>query len=129
MWTEKESQVLDMLLTGIRWVELEKLLGVSRDTVKRRIYRMCRKIGLPRSTVSYVALVAYESYRRRPDLIPFANGDRAQEVGAVSAQDFATIKLAISAYREKRHEPDIQKSSDHLSEACSQRNSDERRAR
>lgn len=43
-----------------------------------------------------IQLVANEVYRTHPELVPFNDGDRAEQVGELSATQHAALKMIVS---------------------------------
>ena len=80
MWTPKEQQTLDLLLSGVKMEDVHVVMKCTKHVVRERLRQMYRKAGIT-SGCKAVKLVTDEAYRRDPDLIPFIDGDRAQKLG------------------------------------------------
>jgi DNA-binding NarL/FixJ family response regulator len=63
--TERESQVLDLLVTGIRDRDIAEELGVSTRTVSKHLQAVYRKLSV--STRAAAVAVALKAAGRRPD--------------------------------------------------------------
>lgn len=92
-FTYKQQQILDLLLDGCEWADLENRLHITRDAVKQRLSCMYKRAGIPANRLSLIALVVQETYRRRPELIPFADGDRALQIGDIPAAVYARVRV------------------------------------
>lgn len=83
---------MELLLAGTRPYQIGKELGLTHRTIKAHLhimYTAARVTGHP-----LISLIRGEMEHRRPDLIAFANGDRASEVGRASASEHAALKMA-----------------------------------
>jgi DNA-binding NarL/FixJ family response regulator len=63
--TERESQVLNLLVTGIRDREIAEELGLSTRTVSKHLEAVYRKLGV--STRAAAVAVAVKTAERRPE--------------------------------------------------------------
>lgn len=100
MWTPKEQQTLDFLLSGVKIEDLHVAMECSKHGVKERLRQMYRKAGIT-SGCKAIKLVTEEAYRRDPDLIPFIDGDRAQKLGERPAILAIQGKLHIERAHQK----------------------------
>lgn len=63
--SERESQVLALLITGRRNIEIAEALFLSPDTVKSHLRSVFRKIGVRNRTEAVAFALRDESFRRR----------------------------------------------------------------
>lgn len=97
--SRRQAQVLELILKAQTNAAIAQRLGISVPTVKMHCRMLFVKYGI--GGVSHdtarVRLAVKATYERRPDLVPFCDGDRAASLGRMSAQEFAKANTEPSA--------------------------------
>lgn len=96
--TPSEKKIVSAALATQSIEDIPKKMRLASTTVKKHLNSIYRKRGI-RSGIKSIRLLTEELYGRRPDLIPFANGDRAAQVGELSATRFAQLKTCKDLQR------------------------------
>lgn len=90
--------VLNLLLKGLNNGEIAKELRIAERTVKGHISRLFLIYGIDGDEgCARIRLAVAVTYEHRPDLIPFAGGDRAESLGCMSAQTYIRTSSELDA--------------------------------
>jgi len=89
----KSTALINAMLSRRKIAAIAEFFGTSENVIKQAMTNVYRHYKIPHVLQQRIAFSVMMHYRRRPELIPFNNGDRAEQVGQISAKDFAQIKM------------------------------------
>lgn len=60
----RETQILELLATGKRYVDIAEALGISVDTVRSHLRRLYPRLGVQSRTAAVSAYLRWQGHRR-----------------------------------------------------------------
>ena len=98
--TPAQRQILDLLIEGHAPRRIAQILKRSLRTVKLHLWILYAYNGIDsKARLAHIELARLETYRRHPELIPFNDGDRAQQINEIPAELHARIAIGLQEHK------------------------------
>lgn len=89
----RQTTVAELVMLGLSIPEMALELKVSKRCIRAHLNRIYNKRGIENDKHSNVVLAVSLYYECHPEDVPFSGGDRASNLGLLSASAFAAAKL------------------------------------